>query len=508
VRNSSNELFNLIKSLSKSEKGYFKKFSALHIIGKENKYLKLFILIDKQKIYNESKLKEAFKDERFIKQLHVAKNYLYKIILKSLNQYHSDSTISIQINNLFNTSMILYRKGLLNESLKLLLKGKMLAYKYEKYESLIQILKLEKQLMIGLQPRDYFDKLISNSVEKTKVSKRISNIVTFDYDLNKVVVLYNSRRIIRNKEDSKAYDKIMNKPRSQDERYAEEFESKLYFYHKLVNYNLAAADDLKAYDYVKKLASVLESNSEHINEFTNEYVSVLNTCLVTILFLKKYDESDKIIKKLNSLKPLSLILQNRIRTITLNFMLNKCIRTGEFEMCLKIIPQIEDQLKLMPYESRKFHEEKINYSLSYIYLGLDNCEKALEYINKILDDRYGSTRIDLLSFANILNLIVHYELNSTELLPYIIKNTYRFLLGRKELYNVEREILSFIRRAPDLLTKKQQINAFRDLRENIIRITKDPYERIALDYFDFISWLESKIEGKKFSDIVKGKANL
>ncbi|MEO8210455.1 MAG: hypothetical protein ABI840_07830 [bacterium] len=507
MRNSSNELFNLIKSLSKSEKGYFKKFSALHTIGKENKYLKLFILIVKQKIYDEKKIKKAFKGDGFVKQLPVAKNYLYKIILKSLNQYYSDSTISIKINNLFNASMILYRKGLLNESLKLLLKGKMLAYKYEKYESLIQILNLEKQITIGLQPRDYLDKLIGNSVEKTKVSKRISNIVTFDYDLNKVVVLYNSRRIIRNTEDSKAYDKIMNKPRSRDERYAEEFESKLYFYHKLVNYNLAAADDIKAYDYVKKLARVLESNSEHIKEFTHEYVSVLNTCLVTILFLKKYDESDNIIKKLNSLKPLSLILQNRIRTITLNFMLNKSIKTGEFEMCLKIIPQIEDQLKLMPYESRKFHEEKINYSLSYIYLGLDNYEKALEYINKILDDRYGSTRIDLLSFAHILNLIIHYELDSNELLPYIIKNTSRFLAGKKELYHVEREILNFFKTAPDLLTKKQRIDAFSDLRKKIINITKDPYERIALDYFDFISWVESKIAGKKFSDIVKAKAN-
>jgi len=508
VRNSSSELFNLIKSLSKSEKGYFKKFSALHIIGKENKYLKLFSLLDKQKIYDEDKVKEAFKGDRFVKQLHVAKNYLCKIILKSLNQYYSESTVSIQINNLFNTSMILYRKGLLDESRRLLSKGKMLAYKHEKNESLIQILNLEKQLIIGLNPRDYINKIMQNTAEKKKANKRIVNILAYEYDLNKVVELYHNRRIIRNKEDYKAYDKVMNKLGSQDEKYAEEFESKLGFYHKLVNYNLAAADDLKAYYYVKKLVNVLESNPEHIKEFTNEYVSALNTFLVIILFLKKYDESDDIIKKLDSLKPLSLKLQSRIRTIILNFMLNKYIGTGQFEMCLKIIPQMEDQLRLLSYETRKFQEEKINYSLSYIYLGLENYEKALEHINKILDDRNESTKIDLLSFAHILNLIVHFELNSTELLPYIIKNTSRFLSGKKELYNFEREILKFLRNAPDLLTEKQRISAFRDLRKNILNITKDPYERIALDYFDFISWLESKIEGKRFSDVVKGKANL
>jgi len=508
VRIPTNELFNLIKSLSKSEKGYFKKFSGLHIIGKENKYLKLFTLIDNQKVYDENEIIEAFKGDRFVKQLHVAKNYLYNIILKSLNQYYSESTISIRINNLFNTSMILYRKGLLDESWKMLMKGKMLAYKYEKYESLIQILKLEKQLIIGLNPRDYVNKMMQNSAEKKKVNERIFNIISFEHDLNKVVVLYHSRRIIRNKEDNKAYDKIMKKPRSLDESYAEEFESKLCFYHKLVNYNLAAADDQKAHEYVKKLVNVLDTNPEHIKEFTNEYVSALNTCLVTILFLRKYDESDNIIKKLNSLKPLSLKLQSRIRTTVLNFMLNRYIGTGEFEKCLEIIPQMECQLNLLSYETRKFQEEKINYSLSYIYLGLENYEKALEYINKILDDRNESTKIDLLSFAHILNLIVHFELNDAELLPYIIKNTTRFLSGKKELYKFEREILSFLRKAPDLLTNSQRINAFRDLRKNIIYITKDPFERIALDYFDFISWLESKIEGKKFSDIVKAKANL
>jgi hypothetical protein len=59
--------------------------------------------------------------------------------------------------------------------------------------------------------------------------------------------------------------------------------------------------------------------------------------------------------------------------------------------------------------------------------------------------------------------------------------------------------------APDLITKEQKLRAFSELRKKIFGITKDPYERIALDYFDFISWLESKIKGVSFSDILKVK---
>jgi hypothetical protein len=52
------------------------------------------------------------------------------------------------------------------------------------------------------------------------------------------------------------------------------------------------------------------------------------------------------------------------------------------------------------------------------------------------------------------------------------------------------------------VTKDQQLSAFSELKDKIINITRDPHERIALDYFDFISWLESKIEGKRFSEVV------
>jgi len=282
--------------LSKSEKGYFKKFSALHIIAKGNKYLKLFNLIDKQKVYDEKKVKEAFIGDSFAKQLHVAKNYLYKIILKSLSQYYFDSTISIQINNLFNSAVILYRKGLFNESWKLLLKAKINAYKYEKNEFLIQILNLEKKLMIELNPREYSDKAMEHTSEKKKVNKRILNIITFEDDLNKVRLLYHSGSIIRKKGEIEAYDKLINNP--QNESYPEEFESKLLFYQKLVNYNMAVADDLKAFECAKKIVQVHESNPEYIKEFTSEYVSALNTCLQIILFIKNYNESDKIIKSL------------------------------------------------------------------------------------------------------------------------------------------------------------------------------------------------------------------
>ena len=46
-------LFELIKALSKSEKGYFKKVNAFHVKGDQNNYMLVFDTIDKMQVYSE-----------------------------------------------------------------------------------------------------------------------------------------------------------------------------------------------------------------------------------------------------------------------------------------------------------------------------------------------------------------------------------------------------------------------------------------------------------------------
>ncbi|MDQ3193745.1 MAG: hypothetical protein M3P82_01970, partial [Bacteroidota bacterium] len=67
-------------------------------------------------------------------------------------------------------------------------------------------------------------------------------------------------------------------------------------------------------------------------------------------------------------------------------------------------------------------------------------------------------------------------------------------------------VLNFLKKTPGVVSLKELAPHFEELRDNLIDITEDPYERIALDYFDFVSWLESKIEKKTFADVIKAKS--
>ncbi|PKR81034.1 hypothetical protein CW751_07680 [Brumimicrobium salinarum] len=118
----SNELFHLIKSLTKSEKRFFKLSSSIQ--SGEKNYFKIFDFIDAQDSYDEKKLKEHFKDERFIKHLPSEKNHLYKLILKSLRQFYGEQSASNLIMQEIKNIEILYNKALHKESNKFLKRAK------------------------------------------------------------------------------------------------------------------------------------------------------------------------------------------------------------------------------------------------------------------------------------------------------------------------------------------------------------------------------------------------
>jgi hypothetical protein len=75
-----------------------------------------------------------------------------------------------------------------------------------------------------------------------------------------------------------------------------------------------------------------------------------------------------------------------------------------------------------------------------------------------------------------------------------MKSTYRYLYKKEKLYKLETLILSFIRKIPGMNDSESISKNLIILRERMIKLKNDPYERNAFEYFDFIKWVDSKIE--------------
>ncbi len=49
---------------------------------------------------------------------------------------------------------------------------------------------------------------------------------------------------------------------------------------------------------------------------------------------------------------------------------------------------------------------------------------------------------------------------------------------------------------------------FEKLRQQLIPLESNPYEKRAFIYFDIISWLEGKIQHRPVQDVIQEKANI
>ena len=141
----SDELFKLIKCLTKSEKRFFKLFSSLQS-GDKN-YLKIYDYLVSIEEYDEYEFKKKISDKKLANNLPSEKNNLYKLILKSLRAYHDGKSINNILKNEINNIEILYNKALYKELKKKIRRAKIIAEKYEKFSYLLELVNWEKKLV-------------------------------------------------------------------------------------------------------------------------------------------------------------------------------------------------------------------------------------------------------------------------------------------------------------------------------------------------------------------------
>ena len=74
------------------------------------------------------------------------------------------------------------------------------------------------------------------------------------------------------------------------------------------------------------------------------------------------------------------------------------------------------------------------------------------------------------------------------------------------MYGFEKVLLQFISKLIKCADHFDRQNLWEEMYKELAEITNDDvFESVALDYFDFESWAESKLKGKAFDAIVREK---
>lgn len=510
----SENLFKLIKSLSKPEKRYFKIYSSRHTLGEKNNYQILFDAIDKQKVYDEDAIRKQFANEAFVRKFSIAKSRLYDAILRSLDAYHANSSTDAQLKRLLHCVEILYKKTLYKQSAKLLRSARKLAYKYEKHTTLLEILKWEKMLIEKDSYGDVGEKEIAEILEEDHlILQKIANYQDFWNVKSRLFHILTKKGKARNQEELLNFKEIMDSILPKSEDAALYFETKYLYYHTYSAYYFGIGDYEKSYDFLHRNVELIESEIDMFKEEPNVYFSVLTNIIYIASQLKRYDEVFEYLEKLRSLPEKMVLGRNEDLDIKLfssaySIELTIYSLSGQFQKGLELVPIVEEGLKLYGQKVSKVRQASFFFNIAIIHFGAGDLSSALKWINRLLNDIEINESEDIYCFAQLLNLIVHLELGNQRLMPYALKSTQRYLSTRNRVYKVETAVLDFISTVLKLKEEEDIKKAYNDLYEELAKLQDDNFEKTAFEYFDFASWARHKATGEPFVDIVREKAGM
>lgn len=499
------DLAKLISSLTKSEKRYFKMFSAMQ--GGEKGYLKIFEAIEKLGECDDEAIRKMFVGEEFLKRLPAVKGYLYTQILKSLRILHSGETVDSQLKELIEEVAVLYEKRLYRQCIRLLDKAEELAAKNELILQQIEINIWKEKIAVETVSPDILEKKLFASVEKeTYLIGLQKNNLAFRNLHNQILLLNKKIKEARTEEELAQFSDIISHPMLQTAHNALSFDARHYFYQAHLIYNHAKGDNEKCLEIAEELLKLLEEFPDKIREKPKMYISALHNVLLSMLQLHNYDHFPEILHKLKEFEVKSLNTEvNRFVSASL-FEMAMYLDTGKFTESTALREPIIEGMKKYADKINPIEEITLLYNLFYSYFGTAEYQKALGIINQLLNEYQKELRYDVQSAARILNLILHYELKNSMLMEYNTVSTYRFLYKSKRLYKLEIIILNFIKRKMHgIYTQKDEVEAFIELRKEFQKIAEHPFEKKAFEYFDYISWLDSKIEKLSFEEVVQRK---
>ncbi len=499
--NPSPDLFFLIKSLTKNEKRYFRLNTSLQ--QGDKKYIQLFDAISKQDVYDEKKIVQEGKG--YITRLNLLKSSLYEKIMDSLDAFHENDSADKWIKKQIRQTDILFKKKLYLQALKQVRKAKRISEKFEKHTSHIELLFWEYELLKFLPEQGSLESGIEKIYrEINEYMIRYRNYIDYRYFSSAIF----SKRILsghsRRGGEKKELKKIVSGPLLSDESKALSYPALFYYYSTYVAYYGFINDEEKRYLFTRKTVELFEKHPHEIKENTARYIGAIHNYLNSLSVMKKFDELKIFIEKLKNIKEENDLVKSQLEYFIPQTELHLYIETYDFENGMKLASKLEKKVRANEMNPpNKQTEIFIYYYCAQINLYTGNYKAANYFINRIIHLASQNVRDDVYCFSKILQLIVYFEMEDHELLESSIKSTYRYLLKKERNYKFETLVLEFFRKKAARITSQKLRNAaFRELKKEIELLLEDPFERNITSYFDFVNWLESKIIGRSFKEVV------
>ncbi len=500
-------IFDLIKSMNKAEKRNFKLFANRHGVSEVAKFVTLFDCIDSLDEYDEAKVLQRCTSITK-RQLPNMKAHLYRQILISLRLLNVHHSPMLRMSEQIDFARILFDKGLYVQAEKVLDKVASQAEESEQHVTMLGILELRRQVRAINVSGDMTHEAAAANRRATMLCDEIESSNELSNLAVRLYALHLQLGYARSQKDLDLLD-VYFKPRL--DSYASRslsFTERFYLYQAMAWYHYVRHNFAYAYRYGRAWIDMFDGRPEMKEIMYDSYLRgysrllegmyLMRTYGLFVKTLARFEQESATIGSIN--ENAEMISQQILFTAKLN----KCILEGAFKEGLWMTRSIDSYLKRYGRHMNVYDKMMLDYKIAMLYFGDGNFAKCMEYLSGIISVKDPQIRRDLQCYARMLNIIASYEAGIDYNLDYQIRSVFSFIMKMRDMTEMKREVFAFLRKlgsAGPMGIKKE----LKVLYEHLKPYENHHYERRTFYYLDLMSWLESKITGRNFGDIVRSK---
>ena len=493
-------LFQLVSSMTKGEKRVFRQQSKVQQ-GKKD-YVALFNHLSRIDQYDETRAMRKLSWDKTPQQYYNLKNYLFRYLLKTLNLVYEGPGAKVENNIRY--IKILMQRNLFAAGEKILHRTLDRARREERFTECIQLADLLKRIIQEKEETRKFSTEL-REVRQFRSESRVlqDNLEAYEALNDRFYIYTKTTYIARGHYELAPLHEIEKNQLLSDPSLALSNRAK-FFFHK-IKYTIAlfSGEYGEALYHCKQCLALFEEHDFLKEDLFQEYYGSLSNLGHLQLLLGRYEKCRETLRTLVATELPVWVDIDELSDKKQLLQLRYSIETGNVQQGYEAAVAIEEWLKKADPKIKPSKRMLCNYQLATFYLIAGEPRKAGIWTRKVIDEPRTNVRSDLQSFARILNLFIYFDLGDTDLLDYYSRSTYRFLYSRKKLYKYEHQILSFIKKAPNLLDKSQLRALFQEEIDTLTELFENPFEKQASYYFDTISWLRSKLEKRNLAEVIK-----
>lgn len=493
----SSNLFDLIKTMDRGEKRYFKLFAAA-FEGKNKNYITLFDAIAKQEKYDEKALKKKFAKASFIKHFAVVKNQLFNNIMKAMRLYYDNYSDSEKINILHHNSVILNKKNLVQLSLEQLEKALKIARKNEMAAALLILTHDRNQKLVHQKFEGHtHEEMIAKLDEAFMASKCFTSLAEC-MRLSMEIDFLIFQHSFRDQQIQDRVSKLSKHETLKDEAVPEFSQAKFFYHHCRVCCAFVRKNYQKFYDECFAMKQLFSQHLLKKEVDSGGYIIIINNLLFGAIRVKPFSE----VQQLAEWYKQELLEFKEKKINTYNFEQNFFKATCQYKMDYYlfhhqidklplIIEEFNQQLNKIKDTLRVFFRFKFEYQLARAYWLTGDLEKAMDSVNEMLNSSEIKNHKEYYAANLLLNLLLLYQNKAYEHLSYQIRNCRQTLKRYNYFFDYEKELINLL---SQLLKNENKVSVLESYKTKFEIMKSDVSQLDAFEKIDILFWIERELE--------------